>query len=106
MLRWGCKLVGMGTMSDIRQHREQILALAARHGASRVRIFGSVSRQESTPSSDLDLLVHMGEDRSLLDRIALIHDLEDMLGQSVDVVNDRAIHPEIRDAILAEAVEL
>jgi hypothetical protein len=96
----------MVTLNDIRSRREQILEVATRHGASRVRIFGSVSRGQASPDSDIDLLVHMSEDRSLLDRIALIHDLEDMLGSSVDVVNDRALHPEIREAVLAEAVEL
>jgi predicted nucleotidyltransferase len=96
----------MVTMNDIRSRREQILQIAERHGASQVRVFGSVSRGQTAPSSDIDLLVHMGEDRSLLDRIALIRELEHLFGHSVDVVNDRALHPEIRNTVLSEAVEL
>ncbi|NLW87135.1 MAG: nucleotidyltransferase family protein [Planctomycetes bacterium] len=96
----------MVTLNDVRSRRDKILEIAARHGASRVRIFGSVSRGTDTPSSDIDLLVYMAPDRSLLDRIALIRDLEDLLHSSVDVVNERALHPEIRDEVLAEAVEL
>jgi predicted nucleotidyltransferase len=96
----------MVSLNDIQSQRERILEIARRHGASRVRIFGSVSRGVETSTSDIDLLVCMAPDRSLLDRIALIHDLEDLLHNSVDVVNERALHPEIRDDVLAEAVEL
>lgn len=96
----------MVSLNDIQFQRERILEIAQRHGASHVRVFGSVSRGSETQASDIDLLVCMAPDRSLLDRIALIHDLEDLLHNSVDVVNERALHPEIRDEVLAEAVEL
>ena len=86
--------------------RPRILELARQHGARNVRIFGSVSRGESRPKSDLDLLVEMEEGRSLLDRVALAQDLEDLLGHKVDVVNERALHWFVRDRILAEATEL
>ncbi|MBN1555275.1 MAG: nucleotidyltransferase family protein [Phycisphaerae bacterium] len=96
----------MVSLNDIQSQRERILEIARRHGASHVRIFGSVSRGRATQASDIDLLVTMAPDRSLLDRIALIHELEDLLRNPVDVVNERALHPEIRDEVLAEAVEL
>jgi predicted nucleotidyltransferase len=80
-----------------------ILKLARQHGASNVRVFGSVARGQATEESDLDLLVDLEPDRSLLDRIALIQDLEDALGISVDVVTEKALHPAIRDRILAQA---
>ncbi len=96
----------MVSLADIQSRRDRILEIARRHGASRVRIFGSVLRGNATSDSDVDLLVHMDEARSLLDRIALIRDLEELLAVSVDVVNDRALHPEIRDEVLAEAMEL
>ena len=96
----------MVSMSDIQSQRERILEIARQHGASHVRIFGSVSRGSESSTSDIDLLVSMAPNRSLLDRIALIHDLEDLLHNSVDVVNERALHPVIRDEVLAEAVEL
>lgn len=96
----------MVSLNDIQSQREHILEIALRHGASHVRIFGSVSRGSESSTSDIDLLVNMAPDRSLLDRIALIHELEDFLNHSVDVVNERALHPVIRDEVLAEAVEL
>jgi predicted nucleotidyltransferase len=96
----------MVAMTDIQAHRDQILQLARAHGARNVRVFGSVARGQSDAASDIDLLVEMAPDRSLLDRIALIHDLQDLLGWPVDVINERALHRAIRDRVLAEAVQL
>lgn len=96
----------MVTLNDIRGHRERILEIASRHGASRLRVFGSVSRGSETASSDVDLLVHLDDKRTLLDQIALAHALEDLLGCKVDVVDDEAVDSWLREGILAQAVEL
>ena len=98
--------MAMVTMDDIRRRREQILQVTARHGAGRVRIFGSVSRGEASPASDVDVLVHLADQATLLDQIALKHELEDLLGCTVDVVDDEAVHPALRDDVLAQAVAL
>lgn len=95
----------MVAMSDIQQHREAIRRLAERHGARDVRIFGSVARREA-PAGDLDLLVRMDSDRSLLDRIALQQDLQDLLGVRVDVVNEKALHPAVREQVMRDLVDL
>lgn len=60
----------MSSMSNplLQKHRADILDAAQRHGARNVRIFGSLARGEGTEASDLDLLVTLGEGRSLLDR--------------------------------------
>jgi uncharacterized protein len=79
------------TLALLQVRRAEILALAAHYGASQVRVFGSVARDEATPNSDIDLLVSFRAGVSLLDMIALQQDLEDLLGRSVDVVDDRAI---------------
>jgi uncharacterized protein len=96
----------MVSMNDILARREEILRVAARHGASNPRLFGSVVRGDQGPGSDVDLLVHLDDDRSLLDQIALMHDLEDLLGCKVDVVEDEAVYPGLRERILSEAVNL
>jgi uncharacterized protein len=90
----------------IEGHRERILELAASHGASNVRVFGSLARGEGTPASDLDLLVTMEEGRSLLDVVGLKQDIEDLLHRAVDVVTEPALSPYIRDLVLAEATSL
>jgi predicted nucleotidyltransferase len=96
----------MVSLDSITAQRQRILHIAHQHGASDVRVFGSVSKNQATPSSDVDLLVHLDSDRTLLDQIALTQDLEALLNVSVDVVDDDAVHPLIRDDILAHAVTL
>ncbi len=88
----------------LRQKREEILRLAAKHGASDVRIFGSVARGEAHDGSDIDFLVEMEEGRSLFDRARLLVDLEELLGHPVDVATVRVLKPRIRDRVLEEAV--
>ena len=90
----------------ILRRRDQILEIAARHGARNIRVFGSVARGEDEERSDVDLLVEMEPGRSLLDRIALGQDLEDLLHRDVDVVNEKALHHWIRERELSEAVPL
>ena len=91
------------TLHVIAAHRAEILALAAQYGATNVRVFGSVARGEAKPTSDLDLLIKMDESRSLLDYVALMQDLEDLLGYSIDLVNEPDLYPAIRERVLAEA---
>ncbi|BBL68236.1 nucleotidyltransferase family protein [Methanoculleus chikugoensis] len=96
----------MSLHAELLERREEILAVAARHGARTVRIFGSVARDEETPESDLDLLVEFEPGRSLLDHIVLAQDLEDLLGREVDVVTEGGLHWYVRDRISPEAVPL
>jgi len=86
--------------------REQILSIAAQYGASNLRIFGSTARGDSTDASDVDLLIELGEGRSLLDQIGLQQDLEELLGCHVDVVVEGGISPYLQQQILSEAVPL
>lgn len=90
----------------LKEKREEILRIAARHGAHNVRIFGSVARGEAGPESDLDLLVEMEPGRSLLDMGGLLMDLQDLLGCRVDVVTEKGLRERIRDRVLKDAVPL
>jgi uncharacterized protein len=90
----------------LREKREEILQVAAKHGARRVRIFGSVARGEADASSDLDLLVEMEPGRSLLDLGELLMELQDLLGCRVDVVTEKGLRERIRERVLKEAVAL
>lgn len=88
---------------DLDDKRQEILRIAAMHGARNIRMFGSAARGEDRPNSDLDLLVEMEAGRSLLDLIALGQDLEELLHRKVDVLTDSSVHPAIRPHILADA---
>ncbi len=90
----------------VKAKREEILRIAAAHGARHVRVFGSTVRGESTEASDIDFLVDLEPGRSLLDHAAMIVDLEQVLGCAVDVVPERGLRPRVRDAVLRDAVPL
>ncbi len=87
----------------VEQHRHAILAAAERHGARNVRVFGSVARGHDRPESDIDLLVDMADDRSLLDLVALEQELEALLQRPVDVLTERGLAPALRERITADA---
>jgi hypothetical protein len=86
--------------------REEIARIAARHGARNVRLFGSHAHGQPTQSSDVDLLVELAPESTLLDLIAIKQDVEDLLGCRVDVVTEAAVSPYIRDEVLKTAVPL
>jgi predicted nucleotidyltransferase len=77
------------TLAELRQRRDEILRVAAKHGAHDVRVFGSVARGEARPDSDVDLLIELDDDRGVLDLSELILDLQDILGCEVDIVETR-----------------
>jgi predicted nucleotidyltransferase len=91
----------------IAQNRDAILALAAKHGATNVRVFGSVARGDDDETSDIDVLVNMEPGRSLLDMGGLLMDLRDLLGCTVDVISEhKDMRPHFREEVLRDAVSV
>ena len=91
----------------LQEKREEILNIAAQHGAFNIRIFGSVARGEETETSDIDFLIDYD-----INKISpwfpggLICDLEDLLHRKVDVVAAKSLHYFIKDRVLQEAKPL
>ncbi len=94
------------TLETVRNHRDAILQLATRHGASNVRVVGSVARGETDAESDVDLLVDLEPGRSLFDLGGLMADLETLLGGKVDVLTERGLRPKVRELVLRDAQAL
>jgi predicted nucleotidyltransferase/DNA-binding XRE family transcriptional regulator len=90
----------------LRRHRAEVLEIAAKYGASNVRVFGSVVRGEDTVDSDIDLLIDHDADFGLFALGGLTQDLTELLGVKVDVVPAEGIKARFRDRIMAEAVPL
>ena len=88
--------------SVVAERRREILRIAADHGVTSVRVFGSAVRADGT-ANDLDLLIDLEPGRSLLDEVAFWQDVEELPGFDVDVVTERGVSPYLRDRILAEA---
>ena len=79
------------TLHELRdQRREEILQVAANHGARSVRVFGSVARGDSEEKSDVDFLVELEPGRTLFDLSGLLLDLESFVSASL-----KARHPEV-----------
>ena len=74
-------------------------------GLASLALFGSFSRGEAGPASDVDVLVEVVADApfSLTDLVAMKDFLEDRLGRPVDVVTKEGLEPLIRDRVLREA---
>ena len=94
------------TIDLLRSKREEIIAVAAKHGASNIRVFGSVARGEATNTSDLDLLIDLEPERSLFSLIALKQELEEVLDLQTDLAEPHSLHQLIRDRVLQEAIKL
>ncbi len=94
------------TLAELRERRDEVLGVASRHGASNVRVFGSVARGEPRAGSDVDFLVDMQGGRSLLDLGGLLMDLSDLLAREVDVVTEQGLRARVRARVLAEAQPL
>jgi len=96
----------MGIKEVLEEKREDILRIAAEHGARNVRVFGSVVRGEAKVESDVDFLVDVGPVHSSWFPAGLVLDLEDLLDRKVDVVTEDSIYWLLRRRILKEAKPL
>jgi len=96
----------MVTLESLRtRDKSRIEDIARKHGASNLRVFGSVARGVNREDSDIDFLVEFEPSRTLFDLIALRLDLKELLGAEVEVVTPGSLH-HIRERVLAEAVAL
>ncbi|MGH2739032.1 MAG: helix-turn-helix domain-containing protein [Actinomycetota bacterium] len=88
----------------LRERRQTILDIAAKHRARNVRVVGSVARNEEGPGSDLDLLVDMDPGGTLLDQVRLRRELAESLGVRVDVITSGGLLARDRQGMLRDAV--
>jgi len=96
---------GYMTLDELRaEKRDAILAIAAKHGVTSIRVFGSFARGEARQDSDLDLLIEAGPNRTPFFPGGFLADLEEELGRRVDVATQSGLHPLIRDQVLSEAI--
>ena len=94
----------MGIDEILGDKREEILRIAAKHGVTSIRVFGSVARGEAGPESDVDFLIEAGPETPPWFPGGLIADLQDLLGRRVDVLMPDALRPFLKSTVLDEAV--
>ncbi|MEA2004399.1 MAG: nucleotidyltransferase family protein [archaeon] len=92
-------------MTDqIEEVKDKIIKVLKKHGVKRSGLFGSIVRGEIKEDSDIDILVEIEKDISLLDFVGIKLEIEEGLRRKVDLVEYCAIKPSIRDKILKEQV--
>jgi hypothetical protein len=93
----------MSLREEIQRQRDILLSIASRHGATNLRLFGSVARGEERSDSDVDLLIDLSPERGFGDYLGLAEELEALLHHRVDLVLSRSLSPHFRPFIEAEA---
>jgi predicted nucleotidyltransferase len=89
---------------EIKELKDKVLPILQRYGAKRAGLFGSYVRGEIAEDSDIDILVEIEQDISLLDFIGIKLEIEDVLGREVDLVEYDTIKPLLKERILKEEV--
>ena len=89
---------------DIAKIKQKILPILLRYGVTGVGLFGSYVRGEMREDSDIDIVVKIEKDISLLDFVGLKLEIEEVLGRKVDLVEYNTIKPLLRERILKEQV--
>ena len=93
-------------MDEIRAKRDEIYAIARKHKAEKLWVFGSCARGEEQPGSDVDFLVKFSDDAAFGAQIALGDEFNAYFGRKVDVVSDRGLSPYIGKFIRKEALPI
>jgi predicted nucleotidyltransferase len=93
------------TLAELREHREEILAIGRRVGVSNIRVFGSVARGEADDQSDLDLLVDVAPGVGL-EIVDFALGVQDLMQVFTEIVTVSGLKQRIRGRVLAEAVPL
>lgn len=89
---------------DLTVDEQRLAAVCARYGIARLFVFGSVNRGDAGGDSDIDILYELAPGARLGWNIEHLEDeLSELFGRRVDLVSKRALHGQLRDAVLAEA---
>lgn len=92
--------------ADIKRIAKIAIPILKKNGVKKAGIFGSYARGEEKKNSDVDLLVEIKGNQSLLDVVRLERLLQERLGRKVDLVEYCAIHPYLKERILSEEVRI
>lgn len=86
--------------------KRNIRFVRRRFGVKALAVFGSVAKDKAGRKSDVDVLVEFKGKATFDLFMDLKFYLEDIFGTSVDLVTNKAIRPEIREAIDRESINV
>ena len=90
----------------VRRLRRDLVAAAAAHGVTNLRVFGSVARGQDRPDSDVDLLADLPPRMGLLELGRVQTELEAILGSQVDLIPASDLKPAVRERAERDLVAL
>lgn len=94
-------------MSDqVFKLKQKIIPILQKNGVVSSSIFGSYARGDEKPDSDIDLLVEMPSNASLIELSGLKQDLEEVLSKRVDVVTQGAINSRLKPFIEKDLINI
>lgn len=93
-------------INQIKELQKKIIPILKKNGVVRASVFGSFARGEATPESDVDILIELTKNKSLLDLIHLKNELEDLLKQKVDLITYNSVHPLLKKYIYKDEVKI
>lgn len=92
--------------AKIDQIKSKVIPILKQAGVTRSAIFGSYVRGEEREDSDIDMLVELPEGKSLLDLVRLEKKLEKSLGQKVDLLTFKSVHPLVKNYIARDQLQI
>jgi len=91
----------------LHEKKDMIHAACRQYGARRIRVFGSVARGQERADSDIDFLVDFPPGYDMFaQRLPLAEQLVQITGRHLDLIPEHELNPHLREAVLAEAVDL
>ena len=92
--------------TSVEEIKQRILPILQKYNIKRAGLFGSYARGEMREDSDIDILVEVADDISLLGFVGIKLEIEDILGKKIDLVEYNTIKPLIRERVIKEQVEI
>ncbi len=80
----------------------EIVEFLKSKGATKVAVFGSYVRNEETPDSDIDLIVTLPDNISLMKFVRIERELSDKIGKKVELLTEEYISPYLIKSIRSE----
>lgn len=90
----------------LRRHRRAIRGIAARYGATNLRVFGSVVRGDDGPDSDIDIAADLPDDVSLVGLAGFVREIADLVNGKVDLIPARSLRPSVAADLEREGIPL
>ena len=86
--------------------KNKISPILKKYGVKRAGVFGSFSRGEDTPQSDVDILISIGKPMGMFAYMQMKREIEFVLEKKIDIVTEKSINKFIKPYIIKEVKQI